>query len=87
MRLRVLSAFLVLTAAAGCTPEWARQGNADVVLVMDTAAASGGAAGGGGTVLLSDVLTKGSVVNDNAALTVRSFTKNVNSPPDRKSVV
>jgi len=79
MRVRVLTALLILTVAAGCTPEWARQGNADVLLVMDVAAASGGVSGGGSS-LLSDVRAPG-VVNDNASLTVRSLVKNVNNPP------
>jgi hypothetical protein len=76
MRIRLIAAAVLAVASAGCTPEWARQGNGDVLLVMNATAATG-AEGGGGTVLLSDVRNP-SVANDNASLTVQSIVKNPN---------
>jgi len=76
MRIRLIAAAVLAVASAGCTPEWARQGNGDVLLVMNATAASG-AGNGGGTVLISDVRDP-SVSNDNVSLTVQSIVKNPN---------
>jgi hypothetical protein len=78
MRVRILTAAVLAVAMAGCTPQWARDsGNADVTLMMASVLGqAGGSEEQGTTQLLSDVLREGSVFNDNAELTLRSFRKN-----------
>lgn len=74
MRTRTL-AVLALIGLGGCTPDWARENNSDVLLSMDVVTGvAGGGQGTGTTQLLSDV--GDGVRNDNAQLVVRSIAKN-----------
>jgi hypothetical protein len=74
--LTVLGA-LLMTA---CTPDFATQNSAQVLLRITniTAEAGGGGDSGIGSVLNSDVSVEGSVFNDNAILTVDLVNKNRN---------
>jgi hypothetical protein len=78
MRARILTTVILAAAMAGCTPQWARDsGNADVTLMMSSVLGqAGGSDAAAATQLLSDVLSEGSVFNDNAELTLRTFRKN-----------
>jgi len=71
-----------LSLAVGCTPEFADDSQAPVLIrVSNITGTSGGGAGGGsgvGTVLNSDVSVDGSIFNDNATLTVENIPKNQN---------
>ena len=75
MKLRVLTAILAAFAASSCTPEWAKESDADVLLIMDSVLGQkGGSEETGTTQLLSDVRSPG-IFNDNAELTLRAMLK------------
>jgi len=66
-------------AASGCTPDWARQN--DSGYIIEIAGIQGGTAGGSsgqGGEIRSDVITRGSVFNDDAVVTVNLIRKNNN---------
>jgi len=65
--------------AAACTPDWATQNETGFILEIAsiTAAATDGGSGTGGEIR-SDVLTDGSVFNDDAAVAVNVLRKNNN---------
>lgn len=66
-------------AAAACTPDWATQNETGFILEIGsiTATATEGGSGLGGEIR-SDVLTNGSVFNDDAAVAVNVLRKNNN---------
>jgi hypothetical protein len=74
----LLAAFLPATVA--CTPDFAEENQAPVVIrIAFIEGQSGGGAGGGsgaGTALNSDVSVRDSIFNDNAVVTVVNFPKN-----------
>jgi len=75
MRTRTL-AVLAMIGLGGCTPDWARENNSDVLLIMEFVnGQAGGGVGAGTTQLQSDVRTP-SIINDNAELRLRSIAKN-----------
>jgi hypothetical protein len=69
-----------LSMAVACTPDFGEESQAPVLIrITDIAGAQGAGAGSGvGTVLNSDVSVEGSIVNDNATLTVQNIPKNQN---------
>jgi hypothetical protein len=79
MGLRHLIAMGALAACAACTPDFATENSASVIIritAIQGESGGGGAGSGVGTVLNSDVLTNGGIFNDNATLTVRNIPKN-----------
>ncbi|MBI3932637.1 MAG: hypothetical protein HY317_04420 [Acidobacteria bacterium] len=62
-----------MLGCGGCTPDWATQNSTP--FVMEVAGITGG---DGDVPILSDVLTDGAVVNDEARVTVNIFRKNNN---------
>ena len=73
----------VALVGAGCTPDFLTSNQADVLLTLTSLE---GVAGAGpdkdedSSQLLSDVVTGGGVINDNAKVTVRSDVKNQGNP-------
>jgi hypothetical protein len=68
---------MAVLALAGCTPDFARENEANVVLVVTSVEATAGGEGEGGAFLLSDVIdTKGGNFNDNVVISLRSVPKN-----------
>lgn len=75
--------FIVLAGAlalASCTPDWATQNEANVIIRAEVVEAqAGGAEGAGGQTLRSDVKdTSGSVFDDIVTVTVRNLPKDPN---------
>src|SRR5947207_2030919 len=71
----VIAALAVASASCG---DVVRQSKAPVFLVIDSLVGqAGGSSGDKGNPLLSDVLTKGSVFNDNAEVALRIVSKDV----------
>jgi hypothetical protein len=62
----------------GCTNDLSEKNESDVILVMLSIAADEGSGPGSGvgSVLLSDVVSEGSVFNDNATMTIEALAKN-----------
>jgi hypothetical protein len=79
---RTSAALVLLLGSVGCTPEFARQNESQVILrVVSITGQSGGSGGGSGisSVLQSDVVSNtGGVINDNATITLELITKNQN---------
>ncbi len=79
-----LPAVVVLSlVGSACTPDFATDNQSDVVLLLTSIEAVAGAGPDkdeDSAFLLSDVLTGGGVINDNAKVTVRAELKNQNSP-------
>jgi hypothetical protein len=85
MRMRTV-AVLALIGLGGCTPEWARENNSDVLLIMEFVnGQAAGNSGSGTTQLQSDVRTP-SIVNDNAELRLRSIAKNPSLTGNRENL-
>jgi hypothetical protein len=77
MRVRGFIVVAGALALAGCTPDFATQNEAGVILRATTVSATAGGEGTGGAFLLSDVKdTTGSIFNDNVAITVENIAKN-----------
>lgn len=68
MRKKALVGLAAALALAGCTPEWARQNDSNLIMVISQIEGESGASGDSGSVLLSDVAP---VFNDIATVTVR----------------
>jgi hypothetical protein len=83
MKFRCALALLALSPTACTTPGFVTSSQADVILeITHITGQSGGSSGGSGTgdVLNSDVLFKGSIINDNATIDVRVIDKNRLNP-------
>jgi hypothetical protein len=68
-------------AVSGCTPDWATDNDTPFIMEIASIQAGGAAAGGSSGVggeIRSDVLTSGSVFNDDAVVAVNVFRKNNN---------
>jgi len=75
MKMRFLTVLIAALAAASCVPDWAKENDADVLLIMtNVAGQAGGSEESGTTQLFSDVRVPG-VINDNAELTLRVIPK------------
>jgi hypothetical protein len=83
MKFRCALALIALGLTACTTPGFVTSSQADVILEITSITGQSGGSGGGsgiGSVLNSDVLFKGGVINDNATINVRVIDKNRLNP-------
>jgi hypothetical protein len=65
-------------AASGCTPDWATQNSSNFILEIGSITGGNSGSSGQGGEIRSDVLTAGSVFNDDAVVAVNVLRKNNN---------
>jgi hypothetical protein len=77
--LRLVLIAVVPLAAAGCTPDWATQNETGFIMeIASITGANASTSSGQGGEIRSDVLTNGSVFNDDAVVAVNVLRKNNN---------